>query len=507
MTPIFRMWEADGGISAEYLWKKGQYVMRQELDNYAKTLAEHVRNGDLAIFAGAGLSASVGFVDWAKLLHPFAKDLGLDSKKEDNLVRLAQFSVNSKGGHRNHLNQALIKAFPTLTKPGKSHEILASMPISTYWTTNYDTLIETALRKERKAVDVKWNDKQLPASTVKRDAVVYKMHGDISMPDDAVLTRDDYESYAHNFPGLVNALMGDLTVKTFLFIGFSFSDPNLDHVLSEVRQRYHKAMREHYCIVRKVSTKDFPKAADLAYARAKQDLFIADLKRFNVTAILIEEYSEIPELLAAVSKYSRRDSVFVSGSVADYSPWSQDEVDDFLRAVGELLAKKGKRIVSGLGVGVGNQVVSGAVEHAYTQDHVNLHSLLEVRPFPQRVSKASDRNAIWKAYRLELVRSAGIALFVFGNKEKNPGGPIVDADGMRDEFDLALESGLFVIPIGGTGAMAGKLAAEVLGDFSRYYPQKDKTLKKAFEDLNSKKKELNEYLPILAQLIERLTEV
>lgn len=482
--------------------------MQNNLDNYAKVLAKLVRNRELAVFAGAGLSAGVGFVDWASLLKPFATELGLDSAKErDNLVKLAQFSVNAKGGNRHHLNQALIEAFPVLAKPGQNHEILAKMPISTYWTTNYDTLIETALRKERKAVDIKWNDSHLPASNARRDAVVYKMHGDIGTPNEAVLTRDDYESYAHKHPGLINALLGDLTVKTFLFVGFSFTDPNLDHVLSEVRQRYQKSTREHYCILRRVSRKDFKTTAEHTYATAKQDLFVKDLQRFNITAIMVSEYAEITEFLGAVDRYSRRDSVFVSGSVADYSPWGQDMVEDFLRAVGELLVKKKKRIVSGLGVGVGNSIVAGAVEQAYTQDHVNLHSLLEVRPFPQRSSVASDRDEIWAVYRLELVRAAGIALFLFGNKAAPAGGSAVSATGMRAEFDLAYQNGLFMVPVGGSGSMAEDLAREVLGDFEKYYPSKDKEVRKILERLNAKKAELKDYLLDIGAMLDRLMEL
>lgn len=479
--------------------------MRPELDHYAKALAQHVRNGDLAVFAGAGLSAGVGFVDWAALLKPVAEALGLDSAKErDNLVKLAQFSVNSKGGHRHHLNQALINAFPVMAKPGANHEILAKMRIATYWTTNYDALIETAIRNQRKTVDIKWKDSHLPASSARRDAVLYKMHGDVGTPDEAVLTRDDYESYAHKHPGLINALLGDLTVKTFLFVGFSFTDPNLEHVLSEVRQRYQTASREHYCILRKLNAKDFEDPADLGYALAKQELFILDLRRFNITAIVINEYAEITQLLNAVDRYSRRDSVFVSGSVADYAPWSQDEVEDFVRAVGAMLVKKKKRIVSGLGVGVGNLIVSGAVEEAYTQEHVNLHSMLEVRPFPQKVSAGADRDAIWAAYRLELIRSAGIALFLFGNKVVTAGTPAVAADGMRTEFDLAIQHGLFVLPIGGTGSIAEALAADVLSNFDNYYPGADVKLKEILERLNSKKAALGQYLPDIEKFIARI---
>lgn len=49
----------------------------------------------------------------------------------------------------------------------------------------------------------------------KRDAVVYKMHGDVDHPQEAVLNRDDYESYGQKHLGFVNALVGDLTGKTF----------------------------------------------------------------------------------------------------------------------------------------------------------------------------------------------------------------------------------------------------------------------------------------------------
>ena len=61
------------------------------------------------------------------------------------------------------------------------------------------------------------------------------MHGDIREPDEAVLTKDDYEMYSCSRPLFRTALQGDLISKTFLFIGFSFEDPNLEYVLSQIR--------------------------------------------------------------------------------------------------------------------------------------------------------------------------------------------------------------------------------------------------------------------------------
>lgn len=88
-------------------------------------------------------------------------------------------------------------------------------------------------RNNRKA-DVKTSQESLADNIYDRDAVVYKMHGDVRCPAKAVLTKDDYEIYGYRRPLFRAALQGDLVSKTFLFIGFSFEDPNLDYVLSQI---------------------------------------------------------------------------------------------------------------------------------------------------------------------------------------------------------------------------------------------------------------------------------
>ena len=54
-------------------------ISKEELiRNYAKA----IREGNAAIFGGAGLSRPSGFVDWKGLLRPLASDIGLDVEKE-----------------------------------------------------------------------------------------------------------------------------------------------------------------------------------------------------------------------------------------------------------------------------------------------------------------------------------------------------------------------------------------------------------------------------------------
>ena len=103
-----------------------------------------------------------------------------------------------------------------------------------------------------------------------RDVVVYKMHGDIDHPADAIISKDEYEAYPLNMGLSCSALRGDLVEKTFLFLGFSFTDPNIDFILSRVRVQYENHQRQHYCIQRKVSKAIQESPEEFKYRELKQ---------------------------------------------------------------------------------------------------------------------------------------------------------------------------------------------------------------------------------------------
>lgn len=475
-------------------------ALSAEITAFCRKFARDMAEGTVAVFAGAGMSAGIGFVDWKTLLAPFAQELGLSIDREsDNLVRFAQFSLNHKLGNRAHLNDALITAFPSLASPSENHAILARLPIRTYWTTNYDKLIETALTDARKTPDVKHVDSQLPVTKPKRDAVVYKMHGDVDHPQDAVLTRDDYEAYGVKHRGFVNALVGDLTGKTFLFIGFSFSDPNLDHVLSQLRLRYQTGQREHYCFVRVPQKDSYGSDEDFAYAQARHRHMVLDLKRYNVTALEIEDYAAITEALKTIENLYRRRLVFVSGSASDFSPWGETAVNAFFRDLGAILIDNDFQIVSGFGLGVGNSLISGAIEKAYAKKNTRLDNFLQVRPFPRDIADHEERAAIWHRYRQELLSLPGIALFFLGNKEVD--GAIVPADGVRKEFEIARAQGVAAVPVGATGSMASELTAETLASPAGLSP----TLLAAITALNQPIAELNNLLQPTIDVVKALS--
>ncbi len=58
---------------------------KQFLREYIKA----IRDGNAAVFAGAGLSRPSGFVMWKELLRPLAEDIGLNNDDEFDLTQIS----------------------------------------------------------------------------------------------------------------------------------------------------------------------------------------------------------------------------------------------------------------------------------------------------------------------------------------------------------------------------------------------------------------------------------
>jgi hypothetical protein len=478
--------------------------MDHEIEVFIRDYLKEVREDNAAVFAGAGLSAREGCVNWRDLLRPIAEELNLDIDREHDLVAVAQYHCNENAGNRHRLNQLLIERLTVGVTPTENHGILARLPISTYWTTNYDALIETALKDGGKIPDVKYTTEQLATTKPRRDAVVYKMHGDVEHPHDAVLIKDDYEKYHLKRGAFINALAGDLVSKMFLFIGFSFTDPNLDYVLSRIRITFRENQKRHYCFFKKRTKLDSETNAEFEHAQVKQRLAIEDLKRFNIKTLLIEDYAQITEILARIERQYRQHTIFISGSAVDYGAWTKADTEEFLRDLSRALVKQGYRLATGVGLGVGDAIITGAVEEIYRARTGHIEDALILRPFPQATADSNARQQLWESYRQELIPMAGVCLFILGNKKV--GDETVPADGVRREFEIAVEHGLSVVPIGSTGYMARELWEEVRASIEGYFPNGNDELKMKFDALGIEVERPSELISKILDFITHITK-
>jgi hypothetical protein len=457
--------------------------MEAHLIRFIDTFVKSIKENNAGIFAGAGLSIPAGYVNWKQLLKGIAEELNLDIDQEHDLIALAQYHVNERGNNRHTLNQLLLDEFTRTTGITANHKLLASLPISTYWTTNYDKLIEKAIETEGKTPDVKITPENLSTNIHKRDAIVYKMHGDISLPDQAVLTKDDYESYNEKRQLYSTALQGDLVSKTFLFIGFSFDDPNLEYILSRIRVLLGTNQREHYCFFKKVSRSDFKTDAEFHYAQVKQDLKVKDLKRYSIHALLVDSYPVITEVLSRIQKKVNRSNIFISGSAKTFDPRTDTEALDFIHKLSHALTSKGYKLVSGFGSGVGSAVINGALDYIFSTNYRHLDNSLMLRPFPQIETGDHKRAELYTRYREDMLKQAGIAIFIFGNKEE--GGKIVLASGMEEEFKVSFANNVVPIPVGATGFYSEELWKTITSDLDKYYPDHAE-LRNAIKEIGNK---------------------
>lgn len=479
-------------------------MARNGLREFIRTYVRAIHDSNAAIFAGAGLSRPAGFVDWKELLREIADDLELDVDKEYDLIALAQYHVNEVG-NRGKINSVLIENFTDGTRTTKNHELLAKLPIKTYWTTNYDKLIEASLERSNKLVDLKIVKENMSNPRPESDAVVYKMHGDISLPHEAVLTKDDYEAYEDKRSVFSTALRGDLTSKTFLFIGFSFDDPNLSYILSRIRALLGQHTSNHYCFMKKVNRKDYKTEQEFYYNEVKQTLKIKDLKRYSITVLLVEEYEEVTEILEKINYLVQAKNVFISGSAKEFGDWGESRSFEFSTKLSKAIIKNKNNVVSGFGVGIGSCIISGALEELYESNVQNDEKRLKSRPFPQNTGGKLPLKDIWTRYREEMLNNVGISIFIFGNKIDEKTGNLIDANGMIEEFEISLKKGVVPIPVGATGYTSCKLWQRVMSDFDDLIGIE--SLKNLYEELGDREKTDEEIIENILKIVNELNKI
>ena len=474
-------------------------------DLFVREYTKAIQNGTAAIFAGAGFSKSAGFVDWATLLKDAAEEIDLDSSRETgNLPALAQYYENEKG-NRNRLSELIRNEFCDIKEPDENHLLLSHLPIHTYWTTNYDHLIEDCLRREKKKVDVKVTEGNMSISMYGADAVVYKMHGDVDHADKTILTQREYETYGERHPLMLNALTRDFQSNTFLFLGFSFTDSNLNHIVSQLKtiaERNDGGVKTHYCIMRKPQQGIDENDADFSYRLKKDELNQKNLLKYGIEIIQVDEFNEITEILRDLNKAYYQNTIYMSGAVADFGKWDQKEAEGFVFNLSGALIHEGYRIVTGYGVGIGNSVIGGVLNEVYMKKCKQLDDELIARPFPQG---NDDIKKKWPEYRKDMISYTGISIFLFGNKYDKEGN-IVLSDGMQQEYEISESQGNILIPIGATECISRELWKNTMEKYKDKEPYK--SLIKEFECIGDEEgyKNPDELIKKIVDIVKMVTK-
>jgi len=247
-----------------------------------------------------------------------------------------------------------------------------------------------------------------------------------------------------------------------LFVGLSFTDPNIRHVLSLIRESFTEAPPEHFAIVRPPHPDDFESEDEFKARIAQHNLWAKDLRRYGLIAVEIDNYDEVRGLLREIERRVAARRVWVSGSWPIEDGGAGAAANYALAEdIGRWIGRSGRDLVSGAGMLIGSAAIAGFLDALRDRGGWDLNRRLIARPFPQPLAGALPDGPKWTMLRQELARQAGAAIFIGG--AKCDGDKVVVADGVMEEFEIAREAGVFLLPVGATGGAAAEIAQALIG--------------------------------------------
>lgn len=221
-------------------------------DRFARVTREVVE-GRCSAFIGAGLSQGAGFPGWKGLLEALASLAGLSIACERyesgprEMLAIAEECREALG--RAEFEAALYDQFRD-RGPGREryravHADLLDIPFQGYLTTNFDLCLEAAAERQR-CIEAVYVHPLLPVAEL-RSRSIFHVHGRVhdhegaSTTSSIVITAGDYEATygTDTGPGqaqnlrLPRFLLAAFECQTMLFMGFGFSDPEIDQVLMQ----------------------------------------------------------------------------------------------------------------------------------------------------------------------------------------------------------------------------------------------------------------------------------
>ena len=199
------------------------------------SLIAELKHRRVVLFAGAGLSATLGLPSWSCLIAKMASDLEFDTelfKMLGGYPSLAEYYLVQKpcrGAFAKWLRcKWHIASIDIIKSQAYRALVKANFPI--IYTTNYDHLIEKAhcLHGVPVSKIVHGDDIRVVSS----DSVqIVKFHGDLDYPDTMVVTETDYFERLRFEAALDLKLRADLLRYSVIFVGYSLSDLNIRNML------------------------------------------------------------------------------------------------------------------------------------------------------------------------------------------------------------------------------------------------------------------------------------
>lgn len=418
-----------------------------ELQQLIRDFALAVRHHRAGVFVGAGMSLDAGYPDWNGLIEDIRQVANVPDDVHAAPLA-AEYAVLELG--REAFERRLLDRLNEVHETDSANvRALVALPVHEYWTTNYDTVLEHAMGSlaiTRITRDAQFADGEQPGATKR----LTKMHGSLSQPEfgkpgwetPPVITRSDYEKYEQVHPLVWAQLRAQFLTTSYLFLGFSFDDPNIEVLLRLSRSLPEGLQRQgHFALMRR---------PDNAAQHREFELRVQDLKRSGIHVAEIDTYAAIEGVLTEIRRRAKAPNVFLCGSAID------DATVAALEDIGSAFEQLPRDIAVSSLAGPAALALSSGFRRAtvavgtYDPERIRFYFRRtdDGRPAPEhpkRIGACYYTNLATEPMREQVIDRC-TAVVVCGGGDRT-----------REEVDFALGLGLPVVPL----ALGGGAAAEL----------------------------------------------
>lgn len=213
--------------------------------------------GDLVLFAGAGVSAAAGLPSWGKLVDLLSAAAAARGALPDVVTEIGDLRTAGKFIDALSLAKETVgeAAFGDIVEHALDDQVIAEVPevgqaiaalgskLRAVLTTNVDHLLERAFLARWPVLY------RATASMARRKRVILKLHGTLFDRSTWVFTRDQYDRAMYNDALLSQAFSAIFLVCPVLFVGYGLTDDDFDQVLTRVRALSNGQPSEHFALV------------------------------------------------------------------------------------------------------------------------------------------------------------------------------------------------------------------------------------------------------------------
>jgi phosphoglycolate phosphatase-like HAD superfamily hydrolase len=333
-------------------------------------LVKAIELGDLALFAGAGVSIPSGLGGWKEHYQPLLEQTGVNwMTGTRDLPDVLQLACTTDEGSLKVFDE-FKNSFGGRPRPNYYHFAMLRTLARRIWTSNYDQLFERAIDIGGLDQRVVKDDKEL-LNNYAAGRLVIKVNGDFedatfdkNLRWGVVLTRQQFDRALTERPEVWRLFEDDFRNRSLVFVGVSFQDPILRQVVAIATDRIPRTHHTHYLLA---------KVPDNPMERTLQTREAQNLEKFHIRTLWFQTHADIRHFVAKVAVVARRPIVGVAGSTQTQGLGSDSDsvvlLNGQLKAaqlrelnvvLGQVLARQGYRVTSGGAPYVGMEAVEAA---------------------------------------------------------------------------------------------------------------------------------------------------